>query len=310
MPKFYADDHLVDEFGRVIPYTSFPGYFSKDTDAKDMKKILVENDDYRNNGSIVEGKRVKEFFDDTYGFYGETIEENQGRKLYVGDISATYNEDLGSGSIRTHIITDRNDIREKSRMITAPIDKEQYNQYMASTDDRRLQLASDWFQEIRLESTRSRTATVKDIRMSRASEGWQMTANIDGEDIRRNVSDTQASKMMILEGDKKEKIFSAVFDCKGVKATPGESTPLEKQIRNAVLDAEAVEAREKLSQIVGKVNTEVTPVVPDLQESNNAVVKDKSTPTPSVSKAADISNANFEQMSQDSKPEQTVSIHR
>ena len=243
---------MVDEFGRVIPYDSLDGTFTKGTTNEDKKRILERDDSYRNDGSYVAGSKVKDYLDDTMGFYGETKKNGEGRKLYVGDIHAHYSKETGIGEICTRIITDRNDIKEQPRFISARINKEQYNAYMAADDGQRLKLASDYLEEIRLESTRNRTAEVKNIRMEDNFRGGiRITANIDGEDIHRDVTQFQADKMVALESSKREKMFAKVFECKGVKHAPGADVTLDRQILIAENDLQGSRFSKKITSLDG-----------------------------------------------------------
>ena len=72
MPKTYNDDHLVDEFGRVIPYDNLKGSFPPGVSNEVKRATFQKNDEFRNDGSYTEGSKVKTYFDDTYGIYGET----------------------------------------------------------------------------------------------------------------------------------------------------------------------------------------------------------------------------------------------
>lgn len=314
MPNIYNKDHFVDEFGRTIPYDTLKGTFTEGTPNEAKQKILQDNYEFRYDGSVTSGKSVKQLMDDTYGFYGGTTEPNQGRKLFVGDIRASYNKDAKSGTISTHIITDRDNIKEKSRYISATIDGKQYNQYMASTDKDRIKLASDWLGEIRLESTRDRVAEIKDIRiLTDPKKGFQMTANVDGEDIHRNITDLQMSKMMLLTGENKEKLFAKVFECKGVKPTPGETASINNQITNAVTSAYAEDAKKKMHEIVeNEYLTKKDALISKGVDLKGTEEKVSQVPTQTPSKASDLVNANFEQISQGSAEQQNVSqgIHR
>lgn len=305
MPRTYNKDHMVDEFGRVIPYDSLEGAFVEGTTNEVKQRTLEKNDSYRNDGSYVAGSRVKDYLDDTMGFYGETKKNGEGRKMYVGDIHAHYSKETGIGEICTRVITDRNDIKESPRFISARIDEKQYNAYMASNDAQRLRLASDYLKEIRLESTRNRTAEVKDIRMQESIQGVKtMTANIDGEDIHREVSDAQMVKMVLLSGEKKEKAFAKMFDCKDVKTVPGEKSSLESQIAAAVTKSGSKQETKQVS--IKQASGEASGI------SDSASVKAGQTSAPTQGKAADLAAASFEQISQSIDAKESVSqgVHR
>lgn len=237
MPKTYNDDHLVDEFGRVIPYDSLKGAFPKGVSNEVKRATLEKNDWYRNDGSYVEGSKVKTYLDDTYGIYGETRKSGEGRKLYLGDIHAHYHKDTGVGEICTNVITDKNDLKEKPRFISARINEKQYNEYMSSGDADRIRLAAEYLPEIRLESTRDRIAQVGNIGVAEGKDGsYVMTADIDGEKIQRTITDQQRDKFLALEDTRREKYFAKTFDCKGVKSVPGVKDSVSDQIMNAVVD--------------------------------------------------------------------------
>lgn len=237
MPKTYNDDHLVDEFGRVIPYDSLEGAFPKGVSNEVKRATLEKNDWYRNDGSYVEGSKVKTYLDDTYGIYGETKKAGEGRKLYLGDIHAHYHKDTGVGEICTNVITDKNDLKEKPRFISARINEKQYNEYMSSGDADRIRLAAEYLPEIRLESTRNRIAQVGNIGVAEGKDGsYVMTADIDGEKIQRTITDQQRDKFLALEDTRREKYFAKTFDCKGVKSVPGAKDSVSDQIMNAVVD--------------------------------------------------------------------------
>ena len=53
MPRTYNKDHMVDEFGRVIPYDSLEGAFVEGTTNEVKQRTLEKNDSYRNDGSYV-----------------------------------------------------------------------------------------------------------------------------------------------------------------------------------------------------------------------------------------------------------------
>ena len=237
MPKTYNDDHLVDEFGRVIPYDSLEGAFPKGVSNEVKRTTLEKNDWYRNDGSYVEGSKVKTYLDDTYGIYGETRKSGEGRKLYLGDIHAHYHKDTGVGEICTNVITDKNDLKEKPRFISARINEKQYNEYMSSGDADRIRLAAEYLPEIRLESTRDRIVQVGNIGVAEGKDGsYVMTADIDGEKIQRTITDQQRDKFLALEDTRREKYFAKTFDCKGVKSVPGAKDSVSDQIMNAVVD--------------------------------------------------------------------------
>lgn len=238
MPKQYNKDHMVDEFGRVIPYDSdaLAGAFMEGTTNEVKQRTLEKNDSYRNDGSYVAGSKVKDYLDDTYGIYGETRKSGEGRKLYLGDIHAHYHKDTGVGEICTRVITDRNDIKESPRFISARINEKQYNEYMSSGDADRIRLAAEYLPEIRLESTRDRVAQVGNIGIAEGKDGsYVMTADIDGEQIRRTVTEQQRDKFLALEDNKREKLFAKTFDCKGVKAVPGTKESVSDQIMSAAV---------------------------------------------------------------------------
>lgn len=238
MPKQYNKDHMVDEFGRVIPYDSdaLAGAFMEGTTNEVKQRTLEKNDSYRNDGSYVAGSKVKDYLDDTYGIYGETRKSGEGRKLYLGDIHAHYHKDTGVGEICTRVITDRNDIKESPRFISARINEKQYNEYMSSGDADRIRLAAEYLPEIRLESTRDRVAQVGNIGIAEGKDGsYVMTADIDGEKIRRTVTEQQRDKFLALEDNKREKLFAKTFDCKGVKAVPGTKESVSDQIMSAAV---------------------------------------------------------------------------
>lgn len=235
MPKYYEDDHLVDEFGRTIPYSSL-GQFPKGMSNERIRETLQRDDTFRNDGSYTEGSKVKTFLDDTYGIYGETKSKGEGRKLYLGDIHAHYHKETGVGEICTRVITDRNDPKEDWRYLSARIDEKQYNEYMASGDADRIRLAAEYLPEIRLESTRDRVAQVGNIGIAEGKDGsYVMTADIDGEQIRRTVTEQQRDKFLALEDNKREKLFAKTFDCKGVKAVPGTKESVSDQIMSAAV---------------------------------------------------------------------------
>lgn len=237
MPKTYNDDHLVDEFGRVIPYDNLKGSFPPGVSNEVKRATLEKNDWYRNDGSYVEGSKVKTYLDDTYGIYGETKKAGEGRKLYLGDIHAHYHKDTGVGEICTNVITDKNDLKEKPRFISARINEKQYNEYMSSGDADRIRLAAEYLPEIRLESTRNRIAQVGNIGVAEGKDGFYvMTADIDGEKIQRTITDQQRDKFLALEDTRREKYFAKTFDCKGVKSVPGAKDSVSDQIMNAVVD--------------------------------------------------------------------------
>ena len=229
---------MVDEFGRVIPYDSdaLAGAFMEGTTNEVKQRTLEKNDSYRNDGSYVAGSKVKDYLDDTYGIYGETRKSGEGRKLYLGDIHAHYHKDTGVGEICTRVITDRNDIKESPRFISARINEKQYNEYMSSGDADRIRLAAEYLPEIRLESTRDRVAQVGNIGIAEGKDGsYVMTADIDGEQIRRTVTEQQRDKFLALEDNKREKLFAKTFDCKGVKAVPGTKESVSDQIMSAAM---------------------------------------------------------------------------
>ena len=229
---------MVDEFGRVIPYDSdaLAGAFMEGTTNEVKQRTLEKNDSYRNDGSYVAGSKVKDYLDDTYGIYGETRKSGEGRKLYLGDIHAHYHKDTGVGEICTRVITDRNDIKESPRFISARINEKQYNEYMSSGDADRIRLAAEYLPEIRLESTRDRVAQVGNIGIAEGKDGsYVMTADIDGEQIRRTVTEQQRDKFLALEDNKREKLFAKTFDCKGVKAVPGTKESVSDQIMSAAV---------------------------------------------------------------------------
>lgn len=229
---------MVDEFGRVIPYDSdaLAGAFMEGTTNEVKQRTLEKNDSYRNDGSYVAGSKVKDYLDDTYGIYGETRKSGEGRKLYLGDIHAHYHKDTGVGEICTRVITDRNDIKESPRFISARINEKQYNEYMSSGDADRIRLAAEYLPEIRLESTRDRVAQVGNIGIAEGKDGsYVMTADIDGEKIRRTVTEQQRDKFLALEDNKREKLFAKTFDCKGVKAVPGTKESVSDQIMSAAV---------------------------------------------------------------------------
>lgn len=237
MPKTYNYDHLVDEFGRVIPYDSLEGAFPKGVSNEVKRATLKKNDWYRNDGSYVEGSKIKTYLDDTYGIYGETRKSGEGRKLYLGDIHAHYHKDTGVGEICTNVITDKNDLKEKPRFISARINEKQYNEYMSSGDADRIRLAAEYLPEIRLESTRDRIAQVGNIGVAEEKDSsYVMTADIDGEKIQRIITDQQRDKFLALDDTRREKYFAKTFDCKGVKSVPGAKDSVSDQIMNAVVD--------------------------------------------------------------------------
>lgn len=245
MPKQYKEDHLVDEFGRVIPYDSLEGAFPKGISNEVKRATLEKNDWYRNDGSYVEGSKVKTYLDDTYGIYGETKKAGAGRKMYLGDVHAHYHKDTGIGEICTNVITDRNDLKEKPRFISARINEKQYNEYMSSSDADRIRLAAKYLPEIRLESTRDRVVEVSNIRSDVKEDGGRVIhADIDGETITRTLTPQENIRMMTMQEEKREKFFSKVFEAKGVKSKAGEKTTVSDQLDMALGQGERKEMKQ------------------------------------------------------------------
>ncbi len=286
MPNIYKDSHLVDEFGRIIPYDGNFNGLGRNLSAEQKKDLLESSNLHVNDGAYVSGNRVKEYIDDTYGFYGEVSKKNEGRKLYVGDIHASYNKEVGIGTISTKVINDRNDIKEQPRFISSSITESQFNQYMGSNDEQRLRLAAEYLPGIRLESTKSRVVQVGNIDVTQQKEGsYIMSANIDGEQIRRTVSEQQRDKFMALDADKREKLFAKVFDCKGVCPEYGSRESVSEQIMNGMTG-----------------NTVSTNIVSAGADGKNAVIE--KTASMNIS---ELSQQNFEQIVQET-PEKTESL--
>lgn len=293
MPKYYNEDHLVDQFGRIVPYDTLKGTFPPGV-SNEMKRATLQRDDFfRNDGSYVEGSKVKTYFDDTYGIYGETKKAGEGRKLYLGDIHARYNKEAGFGEICTNVITDKNDLKEKPRFISARINEKQYNEYMSSSDADRIRLAAEYLPEIRLESTRNRISQVGNIGIADGKNGsYVMTADIDGEQVRRNVTEQQRDKFLLLENEKREKLFAKTFDCKGVKTVPGAEASVSDQIMDAVV------GNNKGKDDVSK-NIENTSNSSTVAESQSTAVSKEVV----SEKASQLAAANFESVNLSSKSE-------
>lgn len=285
MPRTYNKDHMVDEFGRVIPYDSdaLAGAFVEGTTNEVKQRTLEKNDSYRNDGSYVAGSKVKDYLDDTMGFYGETKKNGEGRKMYVGDIHAHYSKETGIGEICTRVITDRNDIKESPRFISARINEKQYNEYMSSGDADRIRLAAEYLPEIRLESTKNRVAQVGNIGIEAGKDGtYTMSADIDGEKIKRTITDQQRDKFLALEDARREKYFAKTFDCKGVRTVPGTKESVSDQIMSAA---------------VGKKDTHIHQEADTDLAKNDDVANSKGI---SSEKASQIAAANFDSIEQSS----------
>lgn len=279
MANKYGETEYIDEFGRSIPYENLKA-FPKGTSKEIIINYLDQYSVQKKDGSVTHGNEVKKLLGDTYGFYGQTENKHQGRKMYVGDIYANYSEDTGYASIAARVINDKENLQEKPRLVRARITPEQYNEYMASTDDNRLRLAGKYLKEIELESTKDRIVEVKDVTIDRDAHIIQ--ARIDGDTIQRPISENEITKMTALSYDKKEKMLSQMFDAKGVKASPDQNRPAQ-QVMNAITNsntstmpntlAQSQEEKQTLSTTLAKQDK-----IEDLAQAadmnfNNAVEK-------------------------------------
>ncbi len=280
MPKVYNEDHLIDEFGRMIPYDKMLGAFQSGTPNDIKRRALKGSDPYVNDGAYVEGSKIKQYLDDTYNFYGETSKKGEGRKLYVGDIHASFDKEANVGKISTTVINNRNDIKEKPRFIIADINAKEYNEYMSSSDADRLKFASDHLDEIRIESTKKRITEIGNISIHNENNGnFTITSKVDGEKITRRIDTEQFKQLSSCEDNKKEKYFAKIFDCKGVKPIPGDKNNVGTMISNAIKQQEICA---NITKTLSQNNTE--------KESLPKNTNKDSSQTNSVTKTAKVNN--------------------
>ena len=164
---------------------------------------------------------------------------------------------------------------------------------MSSSDADRIRLAAEYLPEIRLESTRNRISQVGNIGIADGKNGsYVMTADIDGEQVRRNVTEQQRDKFLLLENEKREKLFAKTFDCKGVKTVPGAEASVSDQIMDAVV------GNNKGKDDVSK-NIENTSNSSTVAESQSTAVSKEVV----SEKASQLAAANFESVNLSSKSE-------